>query len=156
MENAQRFLAMTLPGKAYYAAGMKQALEAVRRKTGGSAEVEGNATITEASAVARCKTRLLYRYPESAEIIYRAQGHTQRNKLLTAFPHLRGDQGNPDGLPWNDVLEVNATGSRVFITLGGASARLEMDLGANSLADRVAYAMEFLRAICDNASETGF
>ncbi len=156
VENAQRFLEMTLPGKVYRSATMKHAMEAARRKTGGEAHLEGHATISDATAIARCKSRLLHKYPESAEIIYRVRGHIQRQPLLSAFPQLRGELGDPDGLPWSDVLEVETVGSTVYLTLDGVVTRLEMDMGAKSLADRVAYAVEFLRISCDKTSDTGF
>ncbi len=55
---------------------------------------------------------------------------------------------------WNKVPSVTQNGMGVELKIAGQPMRLDMP--SESLAARVAYAMEFLRVHCDSSAKTGF
>lgn len=156
VENAQRFLQITLPGRPYYAASMRDLIDAEERRHGGRAYLEGHAVITNADPIARCKSRLFYKYPDNVELVVHLRGQNARERLTSFAPNLAGELGNKDGVAWSEVLEAKADNTRVLIKFNGATAYAAIDAGAQSMAARVAYAIEFLRVNCDKASGTGF
>jgi len=55
-----------------------------------------------------------------------------------------------------DVKDVKPNKENVEVLFAGNSAKSTIYLGAESLANRVAYAIAFLRTNCDEAAATGF
>lgn len=157
VENAQKFLEITLPGKSYRPAFMQDALTNGARKMGGGVmELSKEAKIIDASIVGRCKSMLRYEYSPSTELIATYSGRRETRPLSSVVTDAVGPMGDANGISWTDALSIEAIGSSVYIKWDSSTSRASVDLGAESLAKRVAYAMEFLRINCDKAAATGF
>jgi hypothetical protein len=175
VENAQKFLSIVLPGNGYLKGSVSTSLaEAIRTMRQNDprnyyeGDVHGEAKIVDASAVSRCKSKLLSDY-SSVEIEFRMRRNSQApvlerhrtsmSQLPDAFPASSGGvqrHGTQEGFPWSDVKSVEAVGGDVRLMMAGNQAVSTIHLRSSDLATRVAYAIEFLRTQCDAAAGTGF
>ncbi|KAF1723362.1 hypothetical protein [Pseudoxanthomonas japonensis] len=157
VENAQKFIALTLPDNRYVPGDLFHVLDEAK-KVGGAA-IRGTGRITDANALARCRSRILF---DMSAVTMEGwpSGRPSQSKMYylpDTFPDAYPKWGtNKEGFSWGDVKEVKAEGTDVILLFKGGLAHSRIYLGAETLASRVAYAIEFLRTSCDAAAGTGF
>lgn len=158
VESAQAFLAMVLPGNGYSAGSIEDGLQAMAREMhNGRYHVSGHAKIIDAGVVARCVSRIQY---DVTPVKYEAWQVTVPGSRETIdpsklFPDPRR-VGMADGFNWGTLKEVRQSGSDVRLQFPAARNATHIHVGAEAMAARVAYAIEFLRMKCDPAAGTGF
>lgn len=149
VEGAQRFLQLTLPGLAYRPARLGTFLDEVQRVN--RATIRGTARVTRANAVSRCVSLLNW----DASDVY-ASRNGEITYLSESQPSMAANNETA-GFNWgSDVMSARADGGNVFIRFRHNEKDSVLSTGSDSIAVRVAFAIEFLRSECDPAASTGF
>lgn len=152
VEGAQTFLSQVLPGQGYMPGFFTDAVtRASRQRNLPRPQILGEGKIYQAAAIRKCVSTLRF----DMSPVYIAYGRERVNFVRTFSPEL-AQGGIPEGFSWGDVVEVNRIGSRVDLTFKGNRDASRIHLNAETLARRVAYAIEFLRLHCDETAKTGF
>lgn len=153
VEGAQAFLAQVLPGQEYMPGSFTELFDSIKRQHRMSgASLYGSGRIYEVSTVRRCVSTLRYDL-SPVEMGYRGE---RMNFVRNYAPNLaRG--GLPEGFSWGDIVQVEKGGTQqVRITFKENRYASVIYLNSENLANRVAYAIEFLRLRCDETAKTGF
>lgn len=128
VESAQRFLSQVLVGQHYRSS----------LSNGGANPRPG--LITAVQTVGRCDTRITHQYAAGYwnNLEFSAETHTWSDRNLAYLSEVR-QHGSVVGISW--TIHTN---------------RSTFELSSETLAIRVAAALEFLRQNCDVTSDTGF
>ena len=144
VENAQKFLHITLPGNGYMSGGNFTTLEGAARESGTNLVFENLGIIRRYEPIARCRQATTFDY----------------SGVMVSGP---GARMHPDGMGvvtgeavFANLAGARVDGDRVLLSWKGSSRESVIDLNSPDLAARVAYAFEFLRLQCDPAADTGF
>ena len=172
VENAQKFLSITLPGNGFTSGRMATLFKPKPGETRVRSKFDGVGRITTADSPARCRTAIMFdvsgitvslrryvdRFDYTGWTAWESIGPPGAGDLGQSQYFVPGVGGNPAGFAWADVQEVKVAGSGtdVLLMLKGDTEYTRLHLGAQDLATRVVYAMEFLRMQCDAAAGTGF
>lgn len=171
VENAQKFLSMTLPGNGYMAGSLRSAfkktVDIANRKGQGYVEysIGGEAKIVDADAVSRCTSKILSDYSGVTvnyvvkRSYYGSVVSRRTDKLTEALSKTFSQStiiGRPDGFSWSEIKFVRSDGGNVDLLFSENEIASTIYLRSEDLAKRVAFAMEFLRISCDKSAGTGF
>ncbi|NEX95165.1 hypothetical protein [Caulobacter sp. 17J65-9] len=149
VESAQRFLSRVVPGAGYWAGWMDTALDTARQKTfeatGANPYVQpsGQGVIREFAPAGECKQQVGLDF-SGVQMTITMNGQTQTVPF--------GVSPMTKVVNWADLGEARVAGGGVVLSWRNGSSS-ETRLGSESMAARVAYAMEFLRLHCDTTGE---
>lgn len=173
VENAQKFLSLTLPGNGYVPGTLVRLIEPSSNRYASKFRYQGKGRITEVLSPAHCRTAIWYdisgisvEVNDGMDANFReVVGHWKRDatwfsRVLSPREFTGGQvAGDPAGFSWSDVKEVKVPDGSTAVYLlfnDGIHQYTKVELGAKDMATRVGYAMEFLRMSCDKAAGTGF
>ncbi|GEM_PF-1878825 len=162
VEGAQRFLSIVLPGSGYLPSSARSGIASARDAAaaegqGVRADLYGRARITDMSAVAHCVSRLEFDEANMRAVFIARNGERQEITLSTMWDQPVPYGKDPEGFHWGkDVLAASQSGSQVNLRLEGRTQDAIIYLGDEAMAQRVIYAITFLRTECDAAADTGF
>ena len=172
VEGAQKFLSLKLPGNRYEWGGfnsfarekMNSVMEGVKQQYPESRVdvryiINGNAIIKEAVATSKCSSKLVLDISQlSAIIVIKENPYSPKEERIemTAAKLLgTGDFYEFESENWGKLKSVEQEKDKVIVRYSSPIPSTII-VGSEGLASRIAYALDFLRINCDEASGTGF
>lgn len=157
VENAQKFLAMILPGNIYHSTLIATLEQRLRQQFPNARfNFTGEARLVDTSVKARCVSMMKYD-GSAVQIHYFENGQwIDRSPWPDSMPDVHA-LGDDVGIDWGkDVKSVSADGTEVTIVFSKSDNPIIIDMNDKGLASRVGFAMQYLHSSCDPTASTGF